>query len=106
MNSSRVTLLFRDFIDKVRTGELFCPRSDHGFVLLSCVNPPSKKELLRLFEAAVKRNLQYKDAFTVKHRVGLLALIELMNSKPSKEPEKHWVLLLLSKIPGKVCPIF
>ena len=78
---------------------------DHDIPRLQCLNKPTKRHMLDLFQAAVEDGIQKKTPFVIAHRVGLLALVAEMNKK-GKMPDKDWLLVLLAKVPGRSCPLF
>ena len=61
--------------------------------------------MIDLFTEAVNAGIEAKKPFVIANRVGLLQLIAEINMK-GKMPDKDWLLVLLSKIPGKSCPLF
>ena len=78
---------------------------EHNIPRLICVNMPSKTELIRLLTVAVEVGIRRKDPFCLEHRVGLLNLLKLFE-KVYKQPNKEWLILLLSKVPGPKAPLF
>ena len=66
---------------------------------------PSKAELIRLLTVAVEQGIRKKDPFCVQHKAGLTNLLKLFE-QPFKQPNKEWLILLLSKVPGPKAPLF
>ena len=77
----------------------------HEIPRLTCLNQPTKREMVEMFKEAVDDGIQQKKPFVISNRVGLLQLIDEIQMK-GKMPDKDWLMVLLAKIPGKSCPIF
>ena len=95
----------RTFIDRVRSGKVWCPHVKYNIPLLSCVNPPSKRELTRLVKHHVTAALRQKDPFVTAHKPAFQELLKLLE-KPTKSPNRDWLMTVLMKVPGKQCVIF
>ena len=85
---------------------LFCPQVKHNIPVLDPVNPPSKAELMRLLAIAVNDGLNQKKPFVIANRLGLLNLLELINSKPRLMPDVKWLTLVMAKVAGPEHPMF
>ena len=46
-----------------------------------------------------------KEAFCEKNKVGLMNVLTLIE-RPGKKPDKAWLMLLLSKVPGPSADLF
>ena len=75
---SHLTLSYRDFIDNARSGKVFVPHRKHNIPVLTCLNPPKKEELLRLFNASVDDGIRKKKKFVMQYQSGLKELSKLM----------------------------
>ena len=91
--------MFRDFIDCIRKGLVFCPHRRMQLPVLTCLNPPKKEELLRLLSVAFGDGIRRKKKFVMQHRDGITALIKIFQN-PNKVPDTQWLLLLLAAVGG------
>ena len=53
MPSYKSAIVTRDFMDGCRQDVFWCPHKDDNIVVMLCVNPPPKQELLSLWKTAV-----------------------------------------------------
>ena len=73
--------------------------------MLTCVNPPDRKELIRLLEEAISDGIEVQKPFVVERERSLRALVsELHNRKSFADIE--WLLVVLAAVAGPQCEVF
>ena len=77
-------------MDRARDKLVWCPHVDFEIPLLMCLNKPTKRQMVKMFEKGVADGIRKKDPFVLLHKLALLQLIEELNMR-GKMPDKDWL---------------
>lgn len=89
----------REFVDGIRKKVFWCPHEEDGIVQLNCANCPPVDELIKFLRRAIHGITSSK---TLRRKMlSTMALID-----DGLRPDRNWLLRVLSKYPGRSCPIF